>query len=494
LSPLKKLAGQTAIYGLSTIIGRLLNYFLVPLYTYQFTNPADFGVNAEFYAYISFLNIILTYGMETALFNFSVTENDKSKVYGTALVSLLVSTCLFVIPVFIFSHQIASLLHYPSKNEYILWVCLIIALDAITAIPFAKLREQNKAKRFVFVKMVNIGVNIILNLFFLWFCKDVYDSGNEKYLAFVNRVYDPSIGIGYIFIANLVANAVSCLLLLPEIFKSRWNFDFMLWKRMVLYALPLLFLGFAGMINETMDRILLKYLLPKDISMTQVGIYSACYKISILMTIFTQAFKYAAEPFFFSYSRNTDAKSQYAEVMKYFVMICSVIFLATMMNLPWIQFFIGKQYRQGLQVVPILLLANLFLGVFFNLSIWYKLTGKTMYGAYLTFFGAIITLLLNFYLIPRIGYMGSAWATLICYGTMMVASYLIGQKQYYINYHLLSILGYIGLSVSLYLVAGRISADSQGSRLVINNALLVLFVLIVFLIERKSFIRIKDED
>jgi O-antigen/teichoic acid export membrane protein len=212
------------------------------------------------------------------------------------------------------------------------------------------------------------------------------------------------------------------------------------------------------------------------------------------MTIFTQAFKYAAEPFFFSYSRNTDAKSQYAEVMKYFVMICSVIFLATMMNLPWIQFFIGKQYRQGLQVVPILLLANLFLGVFFNLSIWYKLTGKTMYGAYLTFFGAIITLLLNFYLIPRIGYMGSAWATLICYGTMMVASYLIGQKQYYINYHLLSILGYIGLSVSLYLVAGRISADSQGSRLVINNALLVLFVLIVFLIERKSFIRIKDED
>jgi O-antigen/teichoic acid export membrane protein len=494
LSPLKKLAGQTAIYGLSTIIGRLLNYFLVPLYTYQFTNPADFGVNAEFYSYISFLNIILTYGMETALFNFSVREPDKGKVYSTALVSLLVSTSLFIIPAFVFADQIAELLHYPGKNEYIIWVALIIGLDAIAAIPFAKLREQNRAKRFVFIKMVNIAVNIFLNVFFLWFCKDVYDHGNEKYLSFVNKIYDPSIGIGYIFIANMVANAISFLLLFPEIFKTKWNFDFVLWKRMVIYALPLLFLGFAGMINETLDRILLKYLLPKDISMTQVGIYSACYKISILMTIFVQAFKYAAEPFFFSYSKNKDAKSQYAEVMKYFVIICSVIFLATMMNLPWIQYFIGKQYRQGLPVVPILLLANLFLGVFFNLSIWYKLTGKTIYGAYLTFFGAVITLSLNFYLIPRIGYMGSAWATLICYGTMMIASYLIGQKQYYINYHAFSILGYMGLSVSLYLVSGSIKADSEGSRLVINNLVLVLFLVILFFSERKNFLRIKDED
>lgn len=424
--------------------------------------------------------------METALFNFSLSEN-KEKVYSTALISLLISTIVFLVPVLLFSNQIASELRYPGKNELIIWVAFIIALDALTAIPFAKLREQNKAKRFALIKSINIGVNIFLNLFFLWFCKDVYDHKIEKYLDFVNKVYDPGIGIGYIFIANLSANAVSFIFLFPEIFKIKWDFDFALWRRMIIYASPLLVLGFAGMINETLDRILLKYLLPRETSMVQVGIYGACYKISILMTIFIQAFRYAAEPFFFSYSKSMDAKAQYALIMKYFVMICSVIFLATMMNMSWIQKLIGEQYREGLGVVPILLLANLFLGIFFNLSIWYKLSGKTIYGAYLTIFGAIITLSLNFYLIPRMGYMGSAWTTLACYASMMVASYIIGHKQYPINYRPGRILAYILLSVTLFLTARSLDIHSETLRLVLNNAIVLLFVVFLIMVERKNF-------
>ncbi|MDX1251676.1 MAG: oligosaccharide flippase family protein [Gammaproteobacteria bacterium] len=487
MNPLKKLASQTAIYGLSTIVGRLLNYLLVPLLTYQFTDPRDFGVNTEFYAYISFLNVILTYGMETALFNFSVKEPDKNRVYSTALLSLLATTLVFVAPVAIFAEPIAEALRYPGHADYILWVALIIALDAVAAIPFAKLREQDRALRFASIKIVNILVNIGLTVFFVGLCKSAFDNPASAWHGTLGGLYDPRIGIGYVFIANAIANVVTALLLLPEFFMVKWVFDFTLWRRMLRYGLPLLVVGLAGMVNETLDRILLKYLLPPEQALEQVGIYGACYKISILMTIFIQAFRYAAEPFFFARSVASDAKQTYALVMNYFVITCAFIFLAVMMNIGWIQYFVGAPYRAGLDVVPILLLANLFLGVYFNLSIWYKLTGKTEYGAYLTLFGALITLTLNWYWIPRIGYMGSAWATLICYGSMAVLSYAIGRKHYPVDYDLKRVLTYPGLAIALYLLSTLIAPPSLAQSLVINNALLIGFLIVAFAAERKKF-------
>ena len=481
MNPLKKLAGQTAIYGLPTIVGRLLNYFLVPLYTYQFASP-EYGVVTEMYAYVSFLSILLTYGMETALFRFSQTVEDKNKVYSTALISLLFSSLLFIAFATSFSRPIASMLNYSHHSEYVSWFALIIGLDAISAVPFAKLREQNKATRFAFIKSMNIAINIAFNLFFIVFCKSVHQSPDSPFYSFVETFYNPEIGIGYIFISNLIASPITVLLLLPEIlYRTKYVFDVRLWKNMLVYALPLMIVGFAGMINETMDRALLKYLVPAEMNpMAQLGIYGACYKISILMTIFIQTFRFAAEPFFFSHSKEQDSKKLYADVMNYFVIACSFIFIGTMANMELIQYFIGAEYRQGLAVVPILLLANLCLGIYFNLSIWYKLTGQTKFGAYISLFGAAITLALNFYWIPRIGYIGSAWATLICYASMMALSYRIGQKYYHVNYDLKRIWGYLSLSLALYFISRLISVDSKILNLGLNNLLVLIFVAAVY--------------
>lgn len=488
-SPLKRLAGQTAVYGMSTILGRLLNYALVPFYTYIFGKPSDFGLNTEFYAYISFLNILFTYGMETALFNFSTTEQNKNLVYGTALRSLLVSTVLLSVPVMLLAAPAADMLRYPGHSDFVIWGILIVATDAITAIPFAKLREENKAKRFALIKLANIFVNLLINFFFIGLCKYAQEHPDQQSLSFFGSLYDPKIGIGYAFLANLIANLVSILLLAPQLARVRDGFDFTLWKRMMRYALPLLVVGFAGMTNETLDRILLKYLLPAGAGETQVGIYGACYKISILMTIFIQAFRYAAEPFFFSKRQDQDAKDLYAKVMNYFVVFCLAIFLGTTMNLSWIQYFVGREYRQGLPVVPILLLANLFLGMYFNLSIWYKLTGRTRFGMWLTLFGAVITLLLNFIWIPSQsahfgGYMGSAWATLICYATMMALSYIFGQRYYPVNYDLVRVLAYLALALGLYFTASLVTFSSGTVQLLFNNALLLFYIAIVVFIEK----------
>ena len=488
-NPLKKLAGQTAVYGLSTIIGRLLNYFLIPLYTRMFS-PSEFGVVTEFYAYVSFLLVILTYGMETALFNFSVKEKNSDTVYTTALISLFGSTLIFLLPIFFFAQPLANIIRHPGNPEFITWIALIISLDAFTSIPFARLRQQNKAAKFAGIKMINIGVNIGLNLFFIAFCKPAYENTDSAFHSMALQIYKPEIGIGYIFISNLLASAVALLLLTPEIFRVKLHFDAALWKRMMLYSLPLLLAGLAGMTNETGDRLLLKYLLPKNIAEAQVGIYGACYRISIIMTIFVQTFRYAAEPFFFSQSKESNSKEIYADVMKFFMIICSLIFLGTMMNMSWIQSYVGKDYRSGLPVVPILLMANLCLGIFFNLSIWYKLSGETRYGAYLTIYGAIVTLVLNLIWIPSsgyfAGYMGSAWATLICYASMMVISYFIGQRKYYINYDLSRILGYLFISLTLFALSRFIHSGNVFISLVLKNGLLLVFLFIICLFEKET--------
>jgi O-antigen/teichoic acid export membrane protein len=490
LNPLKKLASQTVIYGLPTIVGRLLSYLLNPLFTYNFS-AKEFGINASAYAYVSFLLVLLTYGMETTLFRFSQTEQNKQTVYSSALISVFTSSVLFILMASLFSGSISESIKFTGHPEYVVWFSIIVGADAFAAIPFAKLREQGKAKRFAFIRAANICVYIGLNLFFILFCKHVHESPDSSFKPLVDKIYNPKIGIGYIFISNLIASLFTLILLLPEILKVHLVFDRVLWKRMIIYALPLLIAGLAGMVNETLDRILLTYLLPEKQAMTQIGIYSACYKVSIIMTIFIQAFRFAAEPFFFSRSQEKDSKKSMAEIMKFFVIICSLIFLVTMMNIQWIQYFAGSaEFRSGIKVVPVLLLANMFLGIFINQSIWYKLSGQTHFGALLTIFGAIITIVLNIYWIPRIGYMGSAWATLICYASMMVASYFLGNKHYPVNYDLKRILGYLTLSITLYLLSRGIKTNFVVLNLLINNILVVAFIAVIWKFEKTNLRRL----
>ena len=490
MNPLKQLAGQTAIYGLSSIVGRLLNYLLVPLYTRYFI-PAEYGVVTELYAYVAFLVIILTYGLETAFFRFSQKQYDKKLVYSTSLISLIVSSILFVVLMISSQQSIANWLEYPQNPEYVMWFALIIGLDAISAISFAKLREQRQAARFALVRLVNIFINIGLNLFFIIYCPYALENGLPT-TDFVNSVYDPKVGVGYIFIANLFASGVTILMLLPEMTKSSWTFNTMLWKKMMWYAFPLLVAGLAGMTNETIDRILLKQLLPVGVDkMAAIGVYGAFYKISIIMILFIQTFRFAAEPFFFSQEKQHNSRKTYADVLKYFTILASLIFLSVMLYLDVVKHFIGSSFhsKEGIEIVPILLMANLFLGIYYNLSIWYKLTEKTGYGAILAIFGAVITLILNIILIPKIGFIGSAWATLFCYFSMMIASLLMGRKYYAIPYDLKRVFTYIFLSFALY----KISVYFETSML-INTVYLFVFIIAVFVLEKSKKEVISDPE
>lgn len=483
---LKKLASQTAIYGLPTIAGRFLNYLLNPLFAYSFT-ITQMGVVGAAFSYVSFLQILVTYGMETALFRFSQTE-DKDKVYTTALISVLTSSVIFIFFMTVFSGPISGYAKFNGHPEYVVWFSIILGSDALSAIAFAKLREQGRPKRFAFLKTLNISINIALNLFFILFCKRIYEGAPSVFSPFVNALYNPNIGVGYIFISILISSLATLLFLLPEIFKIKLVFDKPLWKLMIRYSAPLIIAGLAGMANDTLDRILLTWLIPGKEALSQVGIYTSCYKVSIIMVLFIQTFRFAAEPFFFSQFKEKDSKKMYADIMKYFVIVCSAIFLGTMMNIQWIQYFAGSAaFRTGIKVVPILLLANLFLGIFINQSIWYKLTGKTHYGAFLTIFGAVITIALNIYWIPRIGYMGCAWATLICYASMMTASYFIGNKHYPVDYDLKRILGYLALSVTLYALSCLIKTNSTGLNLLVNNFFIIVYAAIVWKFEKNNF-------
>ena len=479
MNPLKKLAGQTVIYGLSSVVGRLLNYLLVPLYTRYFL-PSEYGVVTELYAYVAFLVVILTYGIETAFFRYSQKVPNKKSVYSTALISLLITSCIFVSIIYFNASPISNWLQYPEFPEYIRWFAIIIGLDAVSAISFAKLREQNKASRFALLRLLNIFINIGLNLFFIIYCPYALEKGLSS-VEFVNSVYSSDIGVGYIFIANLIASVVTFLMLLPEMIKSVWIFDKSLWKQMMIYGLPLLIAGLAGMTNETIDRILLKHLLPSNVnSSSELGLYGAFYKLSILMILFIQTFRFAAEPFFFAQEKEKNARKVYADVMKYFVIITSFIFLSVSLFYDFIILFLGENYHdpRGFKVVSILLAANLFLGIYYNLSIWYKLSEKTKYGAYLSMFGAVITLCLNFILIPKIGFVGSAWATLICYVSMTVASYYLGRKYYKIPYPLKRISFYLGLVAVLYFTSMIFNSY------IINSLYILIFISIAFYLEK----------
>lgn len=490
MNPIKRLAGQTAIYGLPSIIGRILGFLLVPLYTRVFSQT-EYGVVNVFYSYSALLLVILTYGMETAFFRFAQKEEDKNKVFSTGFLSLLISTSVFLLFSLIFSNTVARWIQYPDHPEYVVWFALIIGFDVLTSIPFAKLRSLNRPVRFASIKLVNIILNISLNLFFIllcpWLMKHTEPGFYDHFLRFI---YTPEWGIEYIFISNLIASIAVIFLLIPEIKGFNTRMDKVLWKRMFMYALPLLFAGLAGVANETFDRILLRYLLPPGIAEAQVGIYGACYKIAILMTLFIQAYRYAAEPFFFSYAKEKDARQTYATIMTYFVITVSVLFLITMLYLEDVVIlFIGRDFREGSAVIPILMLAHLFLGLYYNLSIWYKLTDQTMYGAYISIGGCVVTIVLNILWIPRSpdhyfsGYMGSAWATFIGYGLMMVVSYFYGQKYYRIPYRMVKVIAYLVFAVLLYYLSQWIHPEYRPIRLVFNSALLAVYLMVVVVME-----------
>ena len=505
MSTLKQLAGQTAVYGLSSIVGRLLNVLLVPVYTRVFAT-GEYGVVTMMYAFVAFFNILFTYGMETAYFRFS-QQQDGDRVYGTSLLSVLASSLFLSGLLIVFSAPLAAFLsdghQVALPPRYVTWFALIIAADAVSQIPFARLRQENRAMRFAVFKLIGIVLNVLLNLFFLVYCPARLQENPASWVA---SVYDPSFGVGYVFVINVVTSLLTLALFLPGLRRLRLTFDTALWKRMMVYALPLMVAGLAGMINETFDRIMIPRLVAdKASAMDQLGIYGACYKLSILMTLFIQTFRFAAEPFFFSMASRDNARETYARVMHYFVMLCAFIFLAVMLYMDIIKYFIGRDFHSGLKIVPVLLMANLCLGVFYNLSVWYKLSGKTHWGAWLSLIGAAITLLLNFLLIPRMGYMGAAWATLICYGGMMIISYLTGQRHYPVPYNVRSFFFLTGSALALYglsVFIRQATGLGEGWTLVVNSLLLLLYALGVFASEarKNSYLRLlltrksKDEN
>ncbi len=494
MNPFKRLAGQTAIYGIPSILGRFLNYLLVPLYTYGILTTGEFGIMNIFYSYTALLMVILTYGMETAFFRFSELEPDKEKVYSTGLISLLATTGIFLLLATLFAPTIAGWISYPQYPHFIIWFAWIIAFDVLTSIPFAHLRALNRPIWFSFIKTVNIFTLVLLNLFFLLLCPWLADHYKETFAGkIIALVYRPDWRLEYVFIANLIASLVTMLLLLPQVIRLKWRFDRHLWMRMVVYSLPLMIAGMAGIVNETVDRILLRYLLPVSPAETesQVGIYSACYKIAVLMVLFIQAYRFAAEPFFFALMKNKDAKLMYARIMDYFVIVVSGIFLVTTLFLDTLFIRLtGPEFREARAVIPVLMMAKIFLGVYFNLSIWYKLSGQTLWGAAITIAGMTITLALNIILIPLPadylihGYLGSAWATFFCYLVMMVLCYLVGRKYYPVNYNLKKFFGYLALALLLYGISTVVHPQNFLLSLAFNLALLALFAAVVL---RKEF-------
>ena len=488
MNALKKLASQTAVYGLSSVLGRFLNYLLVPLYTYSFV-PADYGVVAEFYAYMGFFAVLLVFGMETGYFRFRGEKGrPPALVFATVLRFLILANLGFFLLVFVLRQPLADLLRHSAHPEYIWWIAAILALDSVGAAAFARLRAEDRAARFAIIKLVEIGVNIGLNLFFILLCRRVFETDPQSLLG---GLWDPAIGVGYVFIANLVASAFKLVLLAPELRGVAAGFDDALFRRLVRYSLPMVIIGFAGIVNEMLDRAALKFLLPYDLetNMAQLGIYGACYKLSILMMLFIQAFRYAGEPFFFAYAKQADAKRTYALVLNWFVIFCVFIFLLVSLYIDIFQYFVGEAYREGLHVVPVLLLANLLLGIYVNLSIWYKLTDRTLLGAWVSLSGSVITVVALLLLVPDYGYEGAAWAHLACYGSMVLISYLLGRRYYPVPYQVKRVLGYIGLGLALFGLGRWLSEGAGFSAVVVGTLCLGLYLGVVFVADGRQLLR-----
>jgi O-antigen/teichoic acid export membrane protein len=441
LSLYKKLFKQTAIYGLATVIPRLLSFVLNPLYVYYLPNKSQMGEVSIIFSYLIFFNVILSYGMETTFFRFYNNGSNKKSVISTAMISLLSSTTLFLFITLFLKDNIANWTGF--KVDYIVYAILILALDAFVIIPFSKLRAENRPMKYAFIKIMSVAINLSLNIFFLVVLPKLESSS-----SLMSSIYQANFQIGYIFISNLIASLFTLLVLLPIYFKLNWQFDVMLWKKMIRYGSPILIAGIAFAINEHFDKILLEWM---DIDLAKIGAYSACYKIGMFMVLFRTAYTLGIEPFFFSHAKNENAPQTYAEITKYFVIFGSFMSLGIIVFADILKLAIVPNpiYWDAMIIVPLIVIANFFLGIYTNLSVWYKLIDKTKIGAYISIVGAIVTLLLNFFLIPVLGYIGSAIATIFAYGIMMLISYFLGQKKYPIPYDKKRISLYLGLSIVL---------------------------------------------
>lgn len=494
MGSIKKLAGQTVWYGASAIVARFLFYLLTPYFTLKLSLPG-YGDMSLLYAAIPFLNVIFTYGMETAYFRFASKEGYKKDIYNTSIISIVLSTLLFTLLMIMFRQTFAHWLRLDAHPEWITYAALIIAFDTLAVLPFAKLRLDERPRKYALIRISAIILQIGVTYFLLSVCPDWAAENPDGFIA---TFYDPNYGVGYIILANLLASVFAWLLLNKEFFAFEWKFNKAVWIALMIYALPLVIAGLGGMINETFDRIMLSWLGPSsglNDAKTQVGIYSACYKLSILITLFIQAFRMGAEPFFFRQSEGQDPQKIYARVMKFFVLVITFMFLVVVLYLDIWKYFLSSSpekrliYETGLKVVPILLLANMFLGIYYNLSIWYKLTHQTMAGAVITIAGAVITLLINFLFIPTYGYVACAWATFFCYGSMMVLSYLWGQKNYPVPYAWKKLTAYLVIVVLLYFVHRLVTSwfDSTLFNLILGTILIILYALFVMRVERKEF-------
>ena len=492
MASIKKLASQTVWYGASSIFARFLYYMLTPYLTLKFRGTVEYGKFSLVFAIIPFLYTLVLFAFETAYFRFMQRKEYEGDVYNTLSTSLLMSTVLITGLTLLFNVPIANFIGLTKHPEYISLSAFIIGLDALSALPFAKLRYENRPKKFAAIRVGGILLNIVTVYFFLTVCPEIIKKNPNSVLRLI---YSSSFGAGYVLLANVAASLFQLLALWKEFTSVRLKINKTLWKEVMIYALPLTIAGFAGMINETFDRIMLEKWSPLkgDAATFEVGVYSACYKLSILITLFVQAFRMGAEPFFFKQSTEENAPKVYARVMKFFVITICLMFLvvALYMNV-WKVFIRDEKMWEGLKVVPILLFANMFLGVYYNLSIWYRLSKKTTAGAYITLIGAGITIVVNYLFIPHFSYMACAWATFLCYGCMMVISYIWGQKIYPVPYAWKKLVAYMVIVAALYGIHHFMTGiwHSPVLNYTIATLFLVSFVLFIYMVEKKEFDRL----
>lgn len=486
----KRLASDTVWYGLSSIVARFMNYLLTP----YLTNPniltaAQYGEMSMIYSAIPFMSALFTYGFEITFFRYSNKDEDGNVVFNTTSLSIIVTTLLFTAVLMAFNEPLAVLLRVPDHPQFITWTAIVVAIDTLAVIPLAKLRHIGRPRKYALVRIGWIVVNIASMVFFYTFLPDIAQANPDSFVA---SWYDPTLGAGYYIIANIIASGVVLLLLAPEVLSVRFEGSVKLWKEMLVYSLPLMVAGFAGVINETFDRILLGNLLPDpdgEYAKQQVGTYAACYKLSLLINMFVQAFRLAAEPFFFKQSKEKNAPEVYARVMKYMVIAMSCMFLVVTLYIDyWKHFIQNKAMWEGLKVVPILLIANMSLGVYYNLSFWYKLSQKTHAALIITFIGAGITLLINYMFIPTYGYMASAWATLACYASMMVISYFWGRKVFPVPYEVGKLARYFAMMLALFFMYGFVAEhiDSLLLRTAWSTLLMGIYLLYILRTEKND--------
>ncbi|NLD45742.1 MAG: oligosaccharide flippase family protein [Clostridiaceae bacterium] len=474
MKEVRNLAGQTLIYGLGTIIPRFLHYaVMTPFYTRIFNDsPSEYGIITELYAWMVFLLVILTYGMETGFFRFSQKSEDAEKVFSTSLISLFITSVLFVILVNIFINPVAEVMNYRNNHDYIRMFAGIVAIDAFSAIPFAKLRMQKKAAVFSTIKIINVIITITLVVFLLKIAPGIWEKSN----GWFREAYNPKYRVGYVFLANLISSFVTLLMLVPVIAKFKLVFNSSLWLKMIRYSFPLLLAGLSGTINDAIDKILLRRMIGEEEGLAMVSKYGAGYKIGVLMALFIQMFRFAAEPFFFEKAKYENAKETYYYVMKYFIIIMLIVFLGINLYISGLQYIIASTYREAITVVPLISMGYLLYGIYVNHSIWYKLNDLTFYAVYITVTGAVITILLNVLFIPSYGYMASAWAHVASYGAMIIMSFLLAEKHFKVVYNMKQYIPYFAIAIGMVLFGKYFNYGSIVSELLINTVLIALFV------------------